>query len=162
AVGDEPEPHGDRINMGAYGGTAYASKTPDGTGHEITFPNAVSNLTLSGGPQQLIVKWDDPNYDGGLPIEGYVIYRGPSVAELSLREQVAGNVHEYVDTEVLNGQTYFYAVSAVNGFGEGELCPAVQAKAQWHALDINGDGVIDMVDFTLFCKEWLWEAWWHD
>lgn len=27
-VGDEPEPNGNRINMGAYGGTAEASKTP--------------------------------------------------------------------------------------------------------------------------------------
>jgi hypothetical protein len=28
SVGDEPEPNGDRINMGAYGGTAEASKSP--------------------------------------------------------------------------------------------------------------------------------------
>lgn len=27
-VGDEPEPNGGRINMGAYGGTAEASKSP--------------------------------------------------------------------------------------------------------------------------------------
>jgi hypothetical protein len=26
-VGDEPEPNGDRINMGAYGGTTEASKS---------------------------------------------------------------------------------------------------------------------------------------
>ncbi|MHC4708055.1 MAG: PGF-pre-PGF domain-containing protein, partial [Planctomycetota bacterium] len=29
AVGDEPEPNGGRINMGAYGGTAEASKSGD-------------------------------------------------------------------------------------------------------------------------------------
>jgi hypothetical protein len=28
-VGDEPDPNGNRINMGAYGGTAQASKSPD-------------------------------------------------------------------------------------------------------------------------------------
>ena len=28
AVGDEPEPNGGRINIGAYGGTAEASKSP--------------------------------------------------------------------------------------------------------------------------------------
>jgi hypothetical protein len=27
-VGNEPEPNGDIINMGAYGGTVEASKTP--------------------------------------------------------------------------------------------------------------------------------------
>lgn len=28
ATGDEPQPHGGRVNMGVYGGTAEASRTP--------------------------------------------------------------------------------------------------------------------------------------
>jgi len=41
-VGDEPAPNGGRINLGAYGGTAEASKSFDASGVTVTFTGAAS------------------------------------------------------------------------------------------------------------------------
>ncbi|HYF36616.1 MAG TPA: NosD domain-containing protein, partial [Prosthecobacter sp.] len=40
ATGSEATPHGGRVNMGAYGGTAEASKTPPGRSLRVLSPNA--------------------------------------------------------------------------------------------------------------------------
>jgi parallel beta-helix repeat protein len=47
-VGSEPLPHGGIINMGAYGGTVEASKSPSGTGI-YTFVSEQSTIIQSGG-----------------------------------------------------------------------------------------------------------------
>jgi fibronectin type 3 domain-containing protein len=50
----------------------------------------------------------------------YSIYRGTTSSGESFLVS-AGNVLTYSDTSVINGQTYFYRVTAVNGAGEGAL-----------------------------------------
>ena len=62
---------------------------------------------------------------------------------------------------VENGVTYFYTVTAVNGIGEGPQATPVNALANWNAMDFNGDGIINAVDFVLFAQEWLWQATWY-
>jgi hypothetical protein len=60
-IGDEPQPHGGRVNMGAYGGTACASKSPSGT---------------------------RVNYVGsGTPNDPYLIYTPERLRELAVRPQ---------------------------------------------------------------------------
>jgi parallel beta helix pectate lyase-like protein/fibronectin type III domain protein len=156
--GDETQPHGNRINMGAYGGTVEASKTP---GAQITNPGIPRNLSIKGGHKQLTISWDDPNDTGGLDISAFKVYRGPDEYTLAFYTQVASNEFGYADTNIQNGSTYFYAVSAVNDFGEGELTLPVSDLANWNDMDFNGDGAIDIVDYAFFSKEWLWEATWH-
>jgi hypothetical protein len=154
-VQDEAHPHGDRINMGAYGGTVEASKSPG-----FSVPGQVSNLSIKGGHRRIILKWDDPN-DGGYEILSYKIYRGPTAGSLSDYTQVPGNELDYADFGVENGTEYYYAVAATNELGEGEQSTPVNIIAIWSESDVNGDGAIDLVDYAVMCTEWLWEAPWH-
>jgi len=157
SVGDEPHPNGGRINMGAYGGTTQASKTPI----TVTVPGIVENLTVQGGHEKLTLDWDEPFDDGGLAISAYKIYRGPSAGALTYYTQVSGAELTCIDSGVDNGVEYYYAVSAVNGVGEGEQSSPVNATASWNDYDLNGDGIIDIFDFAMFSNEWAWEAAWH-
>src|SRR2546425_1819632 len=54
------------------------------------------------------------------PITGYRIYRATAPGGESLFAEL-GDIHSWTDTDVTNGQTYYYRVSAVNAYGEGPL-----------------------------------------
>ena len=56
-VGDEPEPNGDRINMGAYGGTAEASMSP-GDAEEIVYVQWLGHSTVKVWTDDCIVYID--------------------------------------------------------------------------------------------------------
>ncbi|HKZ49204.1 MAG TPA: kelch repeat-containing protein [Thermoplasmata archaeon] len=77
-------------------------------------PGAPRNLTAIPGAGQVTLTWESP----GFPVLNYTIYRG-----LSLGGEVylvtLGDVLIYLDTGLVNGQTYFYRVTATNGTGEG-------------------------------------------
>jgi len=82
-----------------------------------TVPSAPQNLTVNATPSQIVLNWIAPSDNGGLNVTGYSIYKGNSSgAETKLAS--IGNVLSYVDTQVLNGQNYFYAVTANNSLGE--------------------------------------------
>jgi len=74
--------------------------------------------------------------------------------------EVAVSQTDYTDTGVVNGVTYFYTVTAVTEVGEGPQATPLNALANWNAMDFNGDGIINTVDFVLFAQEWLWQATW--
>jgi fibronectin type 3 domain-containing protein len=76
------------------------------------------------------VSWSAPTDNGGSQIIGYNVYRRPSTGIFRLVVSL-GNVTSYKDTTTARGATYYYAVSAVNGVGEGPKSgdsPAVVAK----------------------------------
>jgi len=156
-VSNEPQPNGNRINMGTYGGTTQASKT---SGTSITSPGAVENLAVQGGHKKLTLSWDEPSDNGGLVIELYKIYRGPAADQLTYLDEVPVGQLTYIDINITNGQTYYYSVTAVNGFGEGPQAIPVSAVAQWNEMDFNEDGIVNLFDFVIFSNEWLWQASW--
>jgi len=161
AVGNEPAPNGGRINIGNYGGTAWASKTPGQGGGPMTFPGLVQNLSAGGGHKQIILTWDEPGDNGGTAITGYRIYRGLSAGTLALRSEVGGGELTFADGEVAKGTTYYYAVAAVNGFGQGAQAGPVSYGAVWNDMDFNGDGLVNIEDLAVFAAEWLWQAEWQ-
>ena len=57
-VGDESQPNGGRINIGAYGGTEQASKS---SGIFVTYPGIPRSLSVNAGHKQLTLVWQDPN-----------------------------------------------------------------------------------------------------
>jgi fibronectin type 3 domain-containing protein len=81
-------------------------------------PTAPLDLVAEAGNATVTLTWEAPENDGGWPITGYKVYRGTSADSLSLLVAL-GNVTTYVDEDVINGQMYYYRVSAVNGMGEG-------------------------------------------
>src|SRR5207247_1529794 len=66
----------------------------------------------------LALQWSAPSSDGGSAITNYKVYRGTSSGTETLLTTV-GNVSTYTDSSAVNGTTYWYKVSAVNGVGEG-------------------------------------------
>ncbi|MDE2001466.1 MAG: fibronectin type III domain-containing protein [Patescibacteria group bacterium] len=69
------------------------------------------------------IYWSAPASDGGSTITAYKIYRGTSSGnEALLATAGASSPHQYLDaSDLVNGTTYYYKVSAVNAIGEGSL-----------------------------------------
>ncbi len=88
-----------------------------------TFPTAPVGLLAIANNSQVSLNWSVPTSNGGTSIIDYNIYRSTTVAgNYSLIASHSGLA--YNDTGLAKGQTYWYRVSAVNGFGEGTNCSA--------------------------------------
>lgn len=88
-----------------------ASATP-GT---PTAPQALHARTTGA---QVNLAWQPPVSQGSSPITNYRVYRGTSSGAESFLVEI-GDSLTYSDSDVSNGSTYFYQVSAVNTAGEG-------------------------------------------
>ncbi|MFO7618971.1 MAG: fibronectin type III domain-containing protein [Thermoplasmata archaeon] len=95
----------------------------------VTAPSAPLNLASITGSDYVRITWQQPESDGGSPLNGYRVYRGTESGALELLT-VLGNVLSYNDTGVTSGSMYFYAVSAVNELGEGPLSNEISSAPQ--------------------------------
>jgi hypothetical protein len=94
---------------------------------EGVVPSAPQNLVATSSGLWVQLDWDPPFSSGASAITHYYVYRGTSPLSLSL-EVPLGVVTSYNDTDdLVNGQTYYYSVSAVNDEGEGERSNLVTA-----------------------------------
>jgi fibronectin type 3 domain-containing protein len=102
--------------MGASSRSTEKSATPvDGTGKVPTAPQSLGvkpNLATGIG-----LTWKAPKTVGSSPVVAYRIYRS-TVSKGAVYLATVGNVLAFTDTNVQNGTTYYYQVSAVNGAGE--------------------------------------------
>jgi fibronectin type 3 domain-containing protein len=89
-------------------------------------PLAPYGLVAAAGDTSVSLNWTSPISDGGSDIIGYAIYRGPAPGVGSLLVTI-GNVTEYVDAGLENGETYWYHVSAINVYGTGDSSGEVSA-----------------------------------
>lgn len=80
-------------------------------------PSPPQNLQASAGIGHVDLAWSAPSSDGGSTITGYKIYRGTSSGSESLLVTL-GNQLSYQDSAAINGQAYYYKVTAVNSAGE--------------------------------------------
>jgi hypothetical protein len=98
----------------SYSDTASATTPPCG-GTEP--PDAPSDLTANArGKAKIALNWTDNSTNE----DGFRIYRGLAVNNLTLHETVGRNTTSYVDNTVSSKTTYFYKVCASNI--EGESC----------------------------------------
>jgi hypothetical protein len=92
------------------------SATPEAPGLPPSEPRSLAaspNLAAGVG-----LTWSAPASPGTSPITGYRIYRGAPGGALAFHALI-GDARSFVDTAVVNGGQYAYAVSAVNAVGEG-------------------------------------------
>src|SRR2546428_3325657 len=90
-------------------------------------PSAPQNLQATGGNAQVVLSWSAPSNSGGSAITNYKVYRGTSSGSETLLA-TTGNVLSYTDNTAINGQVYFYKVSAVNSYGESALSNEASAS----------------------------------
>lgn len=87
--------------------TVVANFSPD-----LTPPAAPTGLTAAGGNQSVLLNWND---NGEADLYGYNVYR--STTSGSGYTQINGSLlssSNYTDTDVINGTTYYYVVTAVD------------------------------------------------
>ena len=99
------------------------SATPKATG---IVPGSPSNVAVKPNDATgILLSWRAPN-SGSMPIVGYKIYRG-TVSKGETFLATVGNVVTFTDTNVRNGTTYYYQITAVNGVGESS--PSTEKSA---------------------------------
>lgn len=79
----------------------------------VSEPSVPRNFTATAGDGIVILEWSPPLSNGGLEIVHYNIYRGTNATSITLYE-VVDNVTTFSDNDVVNENTYFYRISAVN------------------------------------------------
>ncbi len=95
-----------------------------------TVPSSPQNLVATAGDSKADISWSAPSSNGGSAVTNYKIYRGTvSNAEtLYFTTSTAGTT--FSNTNLQNGITYFYKVSAVNNIGESSLSNEASATPQ--------------------------------
>ena len=84
-------------------------------------PSPPQNLQAKAGNRYVNLSWEVPSDNGGSAITGYRVYRNGT-----LIATVQANQLWYNDSEVKNGVTYTYYVTAVNSVGESQPSNEVQ------------------------------------
>jgi fibronectin type 3 domain-containing protein len=92
-------------------------------------PSVPQNVTATAGPAngQITVGWAVPATNGGTAVTGYRIYRGTTSGSLLAVADVAATARSFTDTGLPENTLHFYAVSAINGVGEGVRSTEVSA-----------------------------------
>lgn len=108
-----------------------------------TAPSAPRTLTATAGTGSVALGWSAPASDGGSPVTGYDVYvattsGGQGDAPLNATPLPAGAA-SYTATGLVNGQTYFFTVRALNGVGRS--APSNEASAvPWAPSSVMYDG----------------------
>ena len=87
----------------------------------IVRPSAPTDLTATGGNGFITLTWSAPGSNGGSPVTQYNVYRGLSIASMSVWGVT--NDTSFTDLDVASGVSYTYAVTAVNEVGESDRSP---------------------------------------
>ena len=82
-------------------------------------PSAPQSIQAIAGYNQVNLSWSAPISDGGSEITAYNIYRSmTSGTGYFLLFTVTSTTMTYIDTNITNGQDFYYIVKAVNDLGE--------------------------------------------
>ena len=91
-----------------------------------TVPSAPQNLTAVAGNRNVTLTWEPPADNGSMSVTNYTVYYGTTPGNYTNNITV-GNITSYTITGLINGQRYYFAVSAFNAVGESEKSNEVSA-----------------------------------
>ncbi|UCC93683.1 MAG: fibronectin type III domain-containing protein, partial [Thermoplasmata archaeon] len=111
--------------MMAFNAHGLGRASPVLTEVPIGLPGEPTDLRATPSNGTVTLLWTPPGLDGGSPIIAYNIYVGTSSTTVSLYTQIEPAI-TYIDTGLTNGVTLYYAVSAVNAEGEGNLSEVIE------------------------------------
>ena len=100
----------------------------EANGLPATTPNAPQSASATSGDTQVTLSWSAPSSNGGLTITSYNIYRSNTSGSGYLYIGTNSSATGYVDTDRINGNTYYYVITAVNSFGESSNSAEVNAQ----------------------------------
>ena len=92
--------------------TAAVTATPSKT------PSAPLSVSSIGGVGQVALSWSAPLDNGGASVSSYRLSRSSTEGGAYQTLVTIGST-SYTDTQLLNGEQYFYHVAALNSAGEG-------------------------------------------
>ncbi len=95
----------------------------------VNVPGSPLNPTTTDGDEYVDITWDAPSDIGGTPVLNYRVYRGTSPGTEVFLTQI-GDITNFNDTGLVNGQSYYYQISAVNAVGEGSLSTETNGTAR--------------------------------
>lgn len=92
-------------------------------------PSEPLNVTADRGDGFVWLWWEHPSSQGSELIKRYAIYRGDTSGgqDPSPIDHVGVGVNFYEDTDVTNGDTYYYKITAISDYGEGPESDEVSA-----------------------------------
>jgi fibronectin type 3 domain-containing protein/C1A family cysteine protease len=82
-------------------------------------PGAPNALTTQNFNRSIVLTWSVPTSNGYSPITGYKVYRSEASGTETFLTTTNGT--NFTDTGLVNGNAYYYRISAVNAMGEGAL-----------------------------------------
>lgn len=110
-------------------------------------PSPPTGLSAVSNAGIVYLGWAEPTDDGGSAITGYRVYRGIMEDGLGIVEDISGM--SFSDTGLSTGQTYYYAVSALNVEGESEKTDIVSVMIEDEAPQMTMIHVADYTTFTI-------------
>ena len=115
AYSNEPEPNGSNLNLGAYGNTAVASKTP---GSPANPPAVVNRGALAWGHRTVLLRGVVTNSGGEIPEAWFRYWADGATATNSVGVGLQSNAFEQMVSGLSPGSNYHFLVAASNRAGE--------------------------------------------
>jgi len=84
----------------------------------VEAPDSPQSLLATASDRRVVLTWDAPAFEGRPQLTAYRVYRGTTPGVVALVAVLDAGIRRYVDLDVANGVTYYYAVTGTNGIGE--------------------------------------------
>jgi fibronectin type 3 domain-containing protein len=91
-------------------------------------PSAPESVFAEGMNGSVTLSWEAPDWNGGLPIDGYRVYGISESTQTELLADLSATDREYAQDSLVNGMVYLYAVQAYSDAGDSDLSPVVEGR----------------------------------
>ncbi|MGA1848033.1 MAG: hypothetical protein ACMUHB_01710 [Thermoplasmatota archaeon] len=106
-------------------------------------PTPPINVVATPGMGSINLTWDPPLSDGGSPVTFYKVFRATSIDGPFSWSSTSYGTYWLDDFMIVDGQTYYYMIAAVNANGDGLNSTMVSARALISGNDTDLDGMPD-------------------